>query len=43
MKEQDRRTSQLVAVVQRSSDDDDVFEIYAEDIDRETAEWINSL
>ena len=43
MKEQDRRTSQLVAVVSRSSDEDDVFELYAEDMDCETAEWINSL
>jgi hypothetical protein len=35
--------SELTAVVQASSQEDDVLEIYAEDLDRETVEWITLL
>ena len=33
----------ITAVIKRSSSQNDVFEVYAEKINRETFEWINSL
>ncbi len=37
------KAPRVTAVVQVSANEDDVLEIYAEDLDRQTVEWINRL